>query len=126
MMVFVISILIISWLYIYLYKISDNFKFSKTTLIFLLLSITANISLAQNYTKSLIPGVHDGIGISNKIAYWIITDDHTWSAELFLNYYDRSTTLLIIAILLFVFSIVIESRLNSVSARESGGTGTLI
>jgi len=82
--------------------------------------------LAQNYTKSLIPGVHDGIGISNKIAYWIITDDHTWSAELFLNYYDRSTTLLIIAILLFVFSIVIESRLNSVSARESGGTGTLI
>jgi len=62
MMVFVISILIVSWLYIYLCKISDNFKFSKTTLIFLLLSLTANISLAQNYTNSMIPGVQMELG----------------------------------------------------------------
>jgi TRAP-type C4-dicarboxylate transport system permease large subunit len=115
-MVFVsLLFIVVVGLFIYLSRLSDNFKFSKTMLVFSLLSITANISLAQNYTHSLVPGAHDGIGISNKIAYWIITDDewgNRWSVELFKTFYDRSSILLILVIILLVFSIVIETKLN--------------
>jgi hypothetical protein len=115
-MVFVsLQFIVVVGLFIYLSRLSDNFKFAKTMLVVSLLSIMANISLAQNYTHSLVPGTHDGIGISNKLAYWIITDDdwgNRWSVELFKMFYDRSSTLLILAIILFVFSIVIETRLN--------------
>lgn len=90
-------------------------------LVLSLLSITANISLAQNYTHSLVPGVHDGIGIANKIAYWIITDDdwgNRWSVELFKTFYDRSSSLLILVIILFVLSIVVETRFDKSSTNR--------
>lgn len=110
-----VLLVVVVGLFIYFTRLTDNFKFSKTMLVLSLFSITANISLAQNYTHSLVPGVHDGIGISNKIAYWIITDDdwgNRWSVELFKTFYDRSSTLLILVIIIFVFSIVIETRLD--------------
>ncbi|MCB8817497.1 hypothetical protein [Desulfosporosinus shakirovi] len=118
-MVFVsVLIIVVVGLFIYLSSLTDNFKFSKTMLVLSLVSIMANISLAQNYTHSLLPGVHDGIGISNKIAYWIITDDdwrNRWSVELFKMFYDRSAILLILVISMLVLSIVIESRLDKSS-----------
>ncbi len=59
---------------------------SKAVLLILLLSIVANISLAQNYTQSLIPGANDGIGISNVLAKVIITDDG-WGESGLKNYF---------------------------------------
>ena len=115
-MVFVsVLFIVVVGLFICLSRLTDNFKYSKTILVLALLSMTANISLAQNYTHSLVLGVQDGIGISNKIAYLIITDSdwgNRWSVELFKTFYDRSSTLLILVIILFVFSIVIETKLN--------------
>jgi len=115
-MVFVsVFLIVVIGLFIYLSSLTDNFKFSKTMLVLALLSITANISLAQNYTHSLVPGVNDGIGISNRIAYWIITDDNwgnRWSVELFKMFYDRSSILLLLVIILFVLSLVVETRFD--------------
>ncbi len=79
--------------FVSLIKQSDNYKLSKTILIIFLFSILANVSLAQNYTQSLIPGIQDGIGISNKLSYWIITDagwGSHWSKELFKTAYNYS------------------------------------
>lgn len=90
-----LAIIAATGLFVYLLRLSDNFKFSKTTLILLLLSIIANISLAQNYTNSLISNANDRISVSNKISYWIITDHDwgmTWSVELFKKFYEISST----------------------------------
>jgi hypothetical protein len=118
-MVFVgLVIIIIIGLFIYLSRISDHFKFSKTTLVMLLFSIIANVSLAQNYTHSSIPGAWDGIGISNKIAYWIITDSDwgmRWSVELFKKFYETSVTVMILVTILFVLSMVLETRIKKSS-----------
>lgn len=115
-MVFVsLLIIVVIGLFIYLARLSDNFKFSKAMLVVSLLSIAANISLAQNYTHNSVPGAHDGLGISNRIAYWIITDDNwgsRWSVELFKVFYDRSSIILTFAIIMFVVSIAVETRLS--------------
>lgn len=97
----------------FLYRKKDNFKYSKALLILVITSIMANISLAQNYTQSLIPGVNDGIGISNMIASWIITDEgwgRTWSVELFKKAYDLSSYILVLSVIFFVVALVRESR----------------
>lgn len=97
----------------YLHKQGDNLKFTKIGFLLLILSIIANISLAQNYTQSLIPGANDGIGISNLLASWIITDSgwgKSWSIELFKKAYDTSMGVSLGVLLLFVASIVVESR----------------
>ena len=120
-MVFVsVFLIFVVGLFIFLSRLTDSFKFSKTMLVLALLSITANISLAQNYTHSLVPGVNDGIGISNKIAYWIITDDNwgnRWSVELFKTFYDRSSIILLLVIILLVISIAVETRFDKSSTK---------
>ena len=106
-MVFVsVFLIFVVGLFSFLSRLTDSFKFSKTILVLALLSITANISLAQNYSHSLVPGVNDGIGISNRIAYWIITDDNwgnRWSVELFKTFYDRSSILLLIVLQFYYY-----------------------
>lgn len=97
----------------YLHRQGDNFKFTKTILSLLSLTIIANVSLAQNYTQSLIPGAQDGIGISNFLASWIITDSSwgkSWSIELFKNAYDTSLRVSLVVFLLFVASMVGETK----------------
>jgi len=115
-MIFVsLLFIVVVGIFIYLSRLSDDFRFSKSMLILSLFSIAANISLAQNYNQSLIPGANDGIGISNQIAYWIITDKNwgqNWSVELFKNFYDISSIVLILAIIIFVASVGIETRLK--------------
>ena len=118
-MIFVILLIaVVVVFFIYLSRLADNFRFSKSILVLSLFSIVANTSLAQNFNQSLIRGANDGIGISNKIAYWIITDDNwgqTWSVELFKNFYEISLTVLILVVIMFVASIAIETRFNGSS-----------
>jgi hypothetical protein len=84
-------------------------KFSKAFLVLVLFSIIVNISLAQNYTQSLIPEVNDGIGISNDLAYWAIGEGG-WSIEQFRTVYNGSTTLSIILVIVYAFILVFEKR----------------
>lgn len=116
-MVFIGLVIFITMvLLVFLYKRSDKFKFSKTLLVPFMVSILANVSLAQNYSQSLIPGIQDGIGISNKLAYYIITDDGwgiNWSKELFKRVYDYSIIISGIIIILFILVLLIESKLKN-------------
>ncbi len=113
-MIFVGLVIIMVIVYfVYLLKQSDNYKFSKMILIIFLFSILANVSLAQNYTQSLIPGIQDGIEISNKLAYWIITDESWgshWSKALFRTAYNYSTVVAGITLILFSVSLMKESK----------------
>lgn len=95
--------------FILLYKRNDNYKFSKTMLILFGVSVLANVSLSHNHIYSLIPGIHDGIGISNTIAYSIITDNVQWSADLFKRVYNYSTIVSGILLILLLLSFIKES-----------------
>lgn len=48
-----------------------------TLIVGLVISTISTISLWMNYKTSF--GEQDGIAISNKISYWIITDGTRWS-----------------------------------------------
>ena len=91
-----------------------NFKilnpFSKVVGIAISLSIMATISLGQNYTQSLIPEANDGLGISNKLAYWIIGEDG-WSPQVFRNVFNFSLYVSLILILAYPIVLVFESKL---------------
>jgi hypothetical protein len=82
-------------------------------LITILLSLIANLCLAQNYTTSLIPGIHDGIGISNPVARLVIGEDG-WSKDLFKNYFVNSVYLTIVLVAAFAVTYFLE-------AKRSGG-----
>ncbi len=84
-------------------------RISLTLIIAVLLSLVANIGLAQNYTSSLIPGVHDGIGITNFIAEIIIVSE-SWTPELFRSYFENSLIVTLLLLLLLVISLVFKKR----------------
>ncbi len=83
--------------------------YSKGISIAIALSILAVVSLAQNYTQSLIPEANDGIGISNKMAYWIIGEDG-WSQEMFKNMFEQSVYISLLLISSYPIVLIIESK----------------
>lgn len=85
--------------------------FSKGIGLAIALSFLAAISLAQNYTQSLIPEVNDGIGISNKMAFWIIGEDG-WSQEMFKYIYEQSIHISLILIASYPIVLMLESKLG--------------
>jgi hypothetical protein len=87
--------------------IQKKLKFSTALLPLLLFSILANVALAQNYTQSLIAEANDGLGISNKLAYFLIGEDR-WSQELFQSSYNFSTNVSIV--LLISYSLILISE----------------
>ena len=101
-------IIIVFFIGITIAAIQKKVKFSTALLPLLLFSIVANVALAQNYTQSLIPGANDGMGISNRLAYFLIGDDG-WSHELFRSAYNFSTTITIILLIAYSLILVIET-----------------
>ncbi len=83
-------------------------RISLALIIAVLLSLVANVSLAQNYSSSLIPGT-EGIGISNFLAEIIIVSD-MWSTDLFRSYFENSLFITLILILLLMISLVFKKR----------------
>ncbi len=79
-----------------------------TLIVGLLISIISTISLWFNYKASF--GGQDGIGISNKISYWLITDDPRWSQELFMDYFIYSLVVTILIALLMTISLLASKR----------------
>ena len=47
-------------------------KISNALMPLLLFSILVNVGLAKNYTQSLIPKANDRLGVSNKLAYFLL------------------------------------------------------
>lgn len=84
--------------------------FSKGTGIAIILSILGAVSLGQNYTQSLIPEANDGIGISNKLALWIIGEDG-WSQEMFRSMFELSLYVSLILIVAYPIVLVAETKL---------------
>lgn len=92
-------------------KIGIRNPYSKGMGIAIALSILIVISLAQNYTQSLIPEANDGIGISNQLAYWII-GENGWSQDMFKNMFEKSIYFSLILIVAYPFVLVTESKLE--------------
>jgi ethanolamine transporter EutH len=92
-------------------RLGIKYPYSKGIGIGIALSILAVVSLAQNYTQSLIPEANDGISITNKVAYWIIGKDG-WSQEMFKNTFELSTYISLILIGAYPTVLVIESKLD--------------
>lgn len=83
--------------------------FSKGVALALALSIVSGVSLAQNYTYSLIPEANDGISISNQVAYWIIGEGG-WSQESFKRIFEQSVYLTLLLIAAYPLVLMVESR----------------
>jgi integral membrane sensor domain MASE1 len=84
-------------------------RLSLGLIIAVLLSLVANICLAQNYTQSLISEVNDGIGISNFVADIIIVSE-SWSTALFKSYFENSVIITLILILLLIISVFLKKK----------------
>ncbi|MFD2611129.1 hypothetical protein [Paenibacillus gansuensis] len=83
--------------------------YSKGLFLAILLSIVSVITLAQNYTQSLIPEANDGIGISNSLAYWIIGADG-WSIDSFRDAYQNSIYVSLLLVAVYPIVLIYESR----------------
>ncbi|MCT8137859.1 hypothetical protein H1D32_08890 [Anaerobacillus sp. CMMVII] len=82
-----------------------------TLIVCLVFSTISTISLWFNYKASF--GEQDGIAISNKLSYWIITDSVRWSQELFMDYfiYALVVTILIAVLIVIIFSVSKRTRI---------------
>ena len=100
-------IIFVYFIVMLVFAIQKKVKFSTALLPVLLFSIVANVALAQNYTQSLIPEANDGMGISNPLAYFLISDDR-WSPELFRSAYNISTTITILFLIIYSLALVLE------------------
>lgn len=109
--------IVVTYLLLMVFVVKNKWKrpFTTGSLVPLLFSIIANISLSQNYTESLIKGANDGMAISNKLAYWIITDDgwgRNWTTGLFKSFYEISTMISILLLVFFCISLIMESKIR--------------
>lgn len=91
-------LLIAILLAIFLKRKSDRYLLAKIVMFLLLASAIVNVSLYHNYNRSLVPGLYDGIGISNIIAYQFFPD-HSWSSEFFKRRFDQSILVSIILVI---------------------------
>lgn len=89
--------------------IQKKLKISAALLPLLLFSILANVALAQNYTQSLIPEANDGLGVSNKLAYFLIGENR-WSQELFQSSYHYSTNASIALLITYILVLILEKK----------------
>lgn len=99
-MFILLTLVFLSIIYVLLKYFSVKYSLSITFAIGLIISVISTISLWLNYKASF--GEQDGIAISNKISYWLITDNYSWSQQLFMDYFIYA---LVTTILLFVFMV---------------------
>jgi hypothetical protein len=78
----------------------ENFRMFKALLPLVIFSIIVSSGLGINYVVSAISGIHDGIGIDNFLAYWIIGEGN-WSISLFKNYFKYSLMTSIILLIIY-------------------------
>ncbi|NBI28423.1 hypothetical protein [Chengkuizengella marina] len=82
-------------------------KYASSMLPLLIFSIIVNVALWDNYSKSLIPGYYDGMGMSNKLAYGFIGDD-SWSTELYNSAFEQSIYISVIFIVVYLILLIMD------------------
>jgi len=105
------AVIFIVILYIVFRKANVPYPLSRMLLILLMFSILSTSCLGQNYTQSLIPGIYDGISVSNSVAFFILGDDQ-WSHEKFERYYDVSLTASLLLMAFYIIALLWESMRN--------------
>jgi hypothetical protein len=109
MLFLTVSLLFLIGSLILMNKIGIVHPYSKALGLAIALALLAVVSLAQNYTQSLIPEANDGIGISNIFAGWILGEDGL-TKEQFRNSYTNYTFLTLLFILAYPFVLLAETR----------------
>lgn len=110
MLLFYVGIAILFFfLFVLFKKAGVSSPFSRIALLSTLFSMLATVCLAQNYTASLIPGMQDGISISNTLAYYLIGEDG-WSQEKFRTAFQYAVVSSILCLMLYIAASVQDSR----------------
>lgn len=90
-------------------------KMSQAVIPMIAFAILSSVALGQNYTKSLIPEVNDGIGISNFLATFLLPEDG-WTKEMFLSKFELYLGISIVLILLYFLLVIVENIKSNVKA----------
>ncbi|EPD53287.1 hypothetical protein HMPREF1210_01018 [Paenisporosarcina sp. HGH0030] len=90
-------------------------KMSQAVIPMIAFAILSSVALGQNYTKSLIPEVNDGIGISNFLATFLLPEDG-WTKEMFLSKFELYLGISIALILLYFLIVIVENIKSNVKA----------
>lgn len=90
-------------------------KMSQAVIPMIALAILSSVALGQNYTQSLISEVNDGIGISNFLAKFLLSEDG-WTKEMFLSKFELYLGISIAFILLYFLLVIVENIKSNVKA----------
>lgn len=104
------SLIFILWSLFVMARFNVNNPISKGAGLAIVLSLLANISLAENVATNLLPQQNDGYSISPGIATWILGDDGG-TIKGFKDAFSVSIYFTLILIGLYVFISVVETRL---------------
>ncbi|QRG70735.1 hypothetical protein JNE38_22970 [Brevibacillus choshinensis] len=74
-----------------------------------LFSTLATVCLADNYIQSLIPGLQDGISISNSLAYYLIGEDN-WSHATYQAAFEYAVLVSILCLISYIAASILEAR----------------
>ncbi|MDR7314695.1 hypothetical protein [Brevibacillus nitrificans] len=83
--------------------------FSRLALLSLIFCVLATACLGVNYVQSLLPGLQDGIAVSNALASFIIGEDQ-WSHEKFLQYFEGFMATSVLLMVFYIIALIGESR----------------
>lgn len=118
MFFFLLTVLIVVPLILFLFhKAGVAYPFSRLLLLALIFCVLATSCLGINYTQSRIPGLQDGIAVSNSLAYFIMGDDR-WSHKKFYDYFDAFLVASFVLMVLYILALLWESRKNQSSFKN--------
>jgi hypothetical protein len=106
---FVLVVIIL--IYVLFRKTGVSYPLSRILHLLLIFCVLATACLGQNYTQSLIPDIHEGISVSNSLAFFIMGDDK-WSHEKFKSYFDGFLTASLVVMALYIIALLWESNQN--------------
>lgn len=84
-------------------------KMSQAVVPMMAFAILSSVALGQNYTMSVIPGIHDGIGVSNFLAA-LLLPENGWTKEMFQSNFELYLGISIVLILFYLVAVLIESK----------------
>lgn len=86
-------------------------KMSQAVVPMMAFAILSSVALGQNYTMSVIPGIHDGIGVSNFLAALLLPlPENGWTKEMFQSNFELYLGISIVLILFYLVAVLIESK----------------
>lgn len=110
MLLFYAALALVFLLIITLFKRAGVAKpYSSLMLIATLFSVISTVCLAENYIQSLVPGIQDGISVSNPLAYYWIGDDR-WTHAKFQAAFEYGVLASVLCLTAYIAATILESR----------------